>query len=288
MFQRTLLCTDLADGIHRFAQCLPQLHSLGLQQFTFFHCAPFLEEVNIPRPDTAAVEAAQAKLRSLVPPEFADRTTLDVQCGKTDTLLLEAIQRHQPDLVILGSSVKSLLTQRLFGSTLATLTQRISVPMLTLRPPLLQTYTPEELALRSQSLFRRLLLPYDNSESAQYLLTQVKKLVETASIKSIETCVLTQLVPTGSRFKSEQEALEQAETICTTAQSQLEALGVQAPIEVRVGEGPSELFKVASEYGVSAIALSSHKANKLLELSVPSFGGEVLRQSWHPVLFFPG
>jgi hypothetical protein len=47
------------------------------------------------------------------------------------------------------------------------------------------------------------------------------------------------------------------------------------------------VLAMAQEHDVSAIAIASSTLGKLIELSSPSFAGEILRRSWHPVVYFP-
>ncbi|MGB6169207.1 MAG: universal stress protein, partial [Geitlerinemataceae cyanobacterium] len=70
--------------------------------------------------------------------------------------------------------------------------------------------------------------------------------------------------------------------------ARLEALGLNAEIEVRQGDPLAELLDVALEYDITAIAIAARNMqNKLVDWSRPKFSAQVLRSSWHPVIFFP-
>ena len=59
------------------------------------------------------------------------------------------------------------------------------------------------------------------------------------------------------------------------------------PIEVREGDPLTEVLAAAQEADVSAIVTSSSVPNKLLSWSAPQFTDELLRRSWHPIIYFP-
>ena len=48
-----------------------------------------------------------------------------------------------------------------------------------------------------------------------------------------------------------------------------------------------ELERIALTFDISALAVSSRHFGKFWELSIPSLAGEIIRRSWHPVLFVP-
>jgi nucleotide-binding universal stress UspA family protein len=64
-------------------------------------------------------------------------------------------------------------------------------------------------------------------------------------------------------------------------------LGLQVHAEARLGNPYEEVLQAALEFDISAIAISSDNSGKLIEWSVRSFASELMRRSWHPVLFFP-
>jgi nucleotide-binding universal stress UspA family protein len=79
------------------------------------------------------------------------------------------------------------------------------------------------------------------------------------------------------------EAQEQLEPI----QAELEQLGLQVNTEVRLGNPYEEILDAALDFDISAIAIASDNLGKLFEFPARSFAGELMRRSWHPILFFP-
>jgi len=287
MFQSALICTDLTDGLYRLVRFVPSLAASGLKKIVFLHTVP-LAEGAVPRPDESREKAARDRLSPALADVPADvEVKLDVRSGNPTENILSAIRTHSPELLILGTPERSLLNEKLFGSTTISLCQRTSVPVMILRPQLISTYTEEELDLRCRHLFRYFLVPYDHSEQAQYTIAQIREKLGGQS-SALQCCLLAWVVDEVSRNPNlRQNAMEQAEKVLATVKLEVEGLGLQVETEVRTGNAVTELMDLAVERDISAIASSSRNVGRLIELSVPSLTGELLRKSWHPVIYFP-
>lgn len=287
MFQRVLICTDFTDGLYRLTRFVPSLAESGLTKIVFLHTAP-LAEGAVPRPDTEAVETARNRLSQAlenVPPGV--EVHLEVKSGRPIDHIPDTIDHHQVDLMILGTPGRNLLTEKLFGSTTMNLCQRTKIPIMILRPQLISAYTEEELMLRCRHLFCHFMIPFDGSESSEYTVEQIKQRMQQHP-NSLEACFLCWVVDEVSRNKElrKNEQAKAEETLARVKQD-LEALGLRVKTEVRVGNPVVELQEAAVDEDISAIASASRNVGKLIELSVPSLTGELLRKSWHPVLYFP-
>lgn len=289
MFQRIIICTDFSDGVYRLASCVPSLAAGGAKQIIFLHVVPLSEEREIPRPDEEKMQAARDRLSVALEnvPDGVDVRVV-VESGKPSDHILSNAKTHNADLIILGMPSRNLLAEKLFGSTTMNLCQRMAIPVMTLRPQLISTYTVEELDLRCRHLFRYLLLPYDGSAPSQHLVQQVKHYAQQPD-SSLECCMLFWVVDpsgrSGSVFK--EARAKEAEAKLAEVKADLEKLGLQVESEVRLGDPVPEVLKAAEVHDISAIAASSGSLGKLIEWSVPSFTGEILRRSWHPVIYFP-
>jgi nucleotide-binding universal stress UspA family protein len=104
---------------------------------------------------------------------------------------------------------------------------------------------------------------------------------------AIERCQLGWVVETTRRGISVPEKLAEAEAKIATTGQRFAAFDLTVTTEVRTGDPIAEMIKMASEGGVSAIAVTAHSLPKFLEWSRPSFPNQLLRSSFHPVLFFP-
>ncbi|MBW4644959.1 MAG: universal stress protein [Goleter apudmare HA4340-LM2] len=281
MFAKVLICTDFADGLHRLGHFVSSLAVGGIKQIVFLHTVPLWEKGIIPRVDTEKVEQAKTLLAEAVGENLADVTVkIEVQSGKPVETILKVAQSYQSELIVLGSQSHSLLTDKLMGgSTMAELSSRSPIPLLILRPQLISAYTSEELTLRCQHLFRFLLIPYDGSEVANYLVQKVKQQAEKQSGSCLEQCVLCWIVK-DLKDSQARETLSQV-------QADLETANLQVEIDIRKGQPVVELLEAAKIIDISAIAVSSGTMGTFREWLVSSFAGEILSRSWHPVLFFP-
>ncbi|NJO50364.1 MAG: universal stress protein [Leptolyngbyaceae cyanobacterium RM2_2_4] len=289
MFQRIIVCTDFSDGVYRLANCVPSLAAGGAKQIIFLHVVSLSDEREIPRPDEKKMQAARDRLSVALEnvPDGVDVRVV-VESGKPSDHIFNAAKTHNADLIILGMPSRNLLAEKLFGSTTMNLCQRMAIPVMTLRPQLVSTYTVEELNLRCRHLFRYLLLPYDGSAPSQYLVQQVKQFAQQPD-SSLECCMLFWVVDPSGRSGAvlKESRAKEAESKLIEVKADLAKLGLRVETEVRLGDPVPEVLKAAEVYDISAIATSSGSLGKLIEWSVPSFTGEILRRSWHPVIYFP-
>ena len=294
MFHRLLITTDFSDGLHRLVQFIPELAQAGLQQIVFLHCVPFEDDRNIPKVDEEKLALAKAKLSPALehcpdPIEVKiELPTCSSSAGARAKAILAAVEKYQSELVMVGTSIHSLLNEKLFGSTTSELAPKTSVPLLILRPQLVSAYTEEEMALRCQHLLRYLLIPFDGSQSAQHVVDYVVAKAENRPPQSLEACMLCWVLEKSGR--KEVSLLPKAKD-CTESlqalQQRLENLKLQVNIDVRQGNAIAEIQTVALDFDISAIVVSSKHFGRLWELSIPSFAGEMVRRSWHPILFVP-
>jgi nucleotide-binding universal stress UspA family protein len=288
MFQRLLICTDLTDGLQRLANFVPSLAASGIKHITFLHVIPLPEGREIPRPDPKKTQDAHDRLAVAQQQALPEVTVeISVQWGRPLDLILSTIKTARPDLVLLGTPVRSLFTEKLFGSTAAGLYQRITVPVMIFRPQLLSAYTCEELELRCRHLFRYLLIPYDGSKTADYLVSRIKQQAQDRSPDSLQSCLLAWVVRGGRREIPIAAQKDNAQAKLNVVRAELEALNLAVETQVLEGEEVLEMLLTAAEHDISAIATASDTFGKLVELSARSFTGEILRRSWHPVIYFP-
>jgi nucleotide-binding universal stress UspA family protein len=288
MFQKLVICTDFEDGLLRLASCLDSLAVGGIREVVFFHYVPMWEEGDIPRVDDQKIEAAHERFASVSAGFSGDLVVkFEVRSEQLVTNLLDVIQHYGSDLVILGSQSRTLLNEKIFGSTTTSLTEKLPVPMLVIRPVVLATFTDEELNLRCQCLFRHLLVAYDGTEASESLINMLIDRLQVNGQTMVKDCKLGWVMETTRRGVSIPEKLAEAETMITATGQRFSELGLETLTEVRTGDPIAEVIKMAGEGGVSAIAVTAHSLPKFLEWSRPSFPHQLLRSSFHPVLFFP-
>ncbi|MGQ9837437.1 MAG: universal stress protein [Cyanobacteriota bacterium] len=296
MFKNLLIATDRQDGLQRFGKCLVDLHSGGLERITFVHSIPWQEDnIRILEDITPEIRLQQTQLQELLSdvPSGLEVQVL-VQLSKPVDLILEAIQRYGSDLLITGMDTRNLLTEKLFGSTTINLLPKLKIPVMVMRPQLIAVFTLEELRLRSRHLFRCILVPFDFEEPRRQLLTHLGHLLSNTSQSQSQCQSVTLLYvidPSArhnqgvelERLKRKAEA-DLAQVIAPLAK-QIHA--VQLRTLVRVGSPLQEILATAADEDMTAIATASPNVGSFWEWSVRSLTGEILRRSWHPVLFFP-
>ena len=289
MFQRCLICTDFSDGLYRLVEFVPSLAAGGIQQIIFLHSVPLWEEGEIPRIDQEAIDKARDRFQTSLKnvPEGVE-VKIEVPSGRATDTIPKVAKQYKPDVILTGMPIQSLLQEKLFGSTASGLVRACVTPLLIVRSQLISTYTREELDLRCKHLFRYLLIPYDGSNPSKYLVQKVKEQAQNRPDNSLEKCMLLWVVDEGGRREVPKDyQVKEAQEKLQLVKAELEQLGLQVNAEVRLGNPYEEIMDAALEFDISAIAISSDNLGKLIEWPVRSFAGELMRRSWHPVLFFP-
>lgn len=289
MFQRALVSTDFEDGLYRLGKVVPSLVEGGLGKITFFHNVAVQTDRSVPRVNEEGIEAAQQRLHAIVEDAPGEATVdIHVECGRPSDNILKQVQETEAEVLFLGMPTRNLLSEKLFGSTTMGLVERTPVPMMILRPQLISTYTVEELAIRCRNLFHYLLIPYDGTEGATKFLETLQHQIRTAPPAQAHRYLLLWVIDDSIRRELRGDnPMQEAEERLHNAGDMLRQLGVTVDTEVREGDPLEEILRAAESYDISAIATSSRGIGGFMRWSVPSLTREILRQSWHPVLFFP-
>lgn len=286
MFKCALVCTDFDDSLQRLLEFVPDLVQSGLDQIVFFHNVSLTKDREIPRVDDDAV--TEAKHRLAVASQAAlpegKSVVVDVRSGRVIDNIAKVARCYDANILFLGTPTRSLLTEKIFGSTTTGIANQLDVPLVILRPQLISTYRVQELALRCQTLFDHLLVPFDGSDSAKCLVSQIKAAAQTNSHP--KQCTLCWVIDECIRIEL-RESEEQVQKLLDEVKADLESVGIEVFTEVRQGDPQPEILKSAEVNDISAIAICSGKSKGILQWSVPSFTSALLRSSWHPVIHFP-
>ncbi len=288
MFQSCLICTDFTDGLHRFIDCVPNLAQCGLNKIVFFHSVPLWEEGEVPRVDKEKMEQAQQRLQKALPnvPDGIE-VKIEVLSGKPLDTIPRVLKQHSIDVIMTGTSIKNLLQEKFFGNTSAGLAKITSQPLNIIRPELITTYTREELALRCQHLWRYLLIPYNDSETARYLIDEIKEYAQDRPENSLKQCMLMSVIDDCGRTSVlAKQRSEEAEAKLQSVKAELEELNIEVNTLVKTGNPLQEITTAALDFDISAIAIATDYRNSLLQWTVRSFANDVMRSSWFPVLLF--
>jgi len=287
MFKRALICTDFDDSLQRLAKFVPDLAKGGMEHIVFFHNVPLMTSREIPCVDEDKVSEARNLLASAESAVPAGTTVeIEVASGRPSENIVRAAKKHQPDIIFSGMPTRSALNEKLFGSTTLEIADKVSAPIMVMRPQLVSTYRETELSQRCQHLFEYILVPYDGSSSAQKLVGEIKAQIQSNPEGALQTCLLCWVVDDGGRIASNNPT-EAAQAELDKVKADLEGFGTEIETEVRVGNPLEELMKSGEIHDISAIAVCSGKSKGILKLTVPSFTNAIMRASWHPIIHFP-
>lgn len=288
MFQHCLICTDFSDSLHRLADFVPDLASSGAKRIVFLHTVSAWQGGRAIGVDESKIAAAKERLSgALKSIPSGIEVKVEVLCGRPTDKILQTIEKYQIDVVFVGTSIRSLLEEKFFGSTSVELVKSARVPLVVIRPQLITTYTREELALRCQHLWRYLLIPYNDSEAARYAIEQVKVHIQKHPEIAPKQCMLVWVVDDGGRQEVlTQSRLKAAKEKLEVVKAELETLGLKVNTEVRQGNPLHEILEAALYFDISAIAIATDPKPNLLSWAAPSCANEILRRSWFPVLYF--
>lgn len=288
MFQSCLICTDFTDGLHRLTDVVTDLAQFGLKQIVFFHSVPLWEEGEVPRVDEEKIQAAKDRFqKALNNTPSGIEVKAEVLSGKPLDTIPKILKNHPVDVILTGTPIKSLLQEQFFGSTSAGLAKLTSQPLNIIRPELISTCTTDELALRCRNMWRYLLIPYNDSESARYLIQQIKHYAQNRPENSLTHCMLLSVVDDSTRRGVVvEDRIEQAQTSLVSVKAELESLNLKVNMEVRKGNPLQETLAAAMDFDITAIAIATDYRNSLLQWTVRSYANDVMRSSWFPVLLF--
>ncbi|HEY9837707.1 MAG TPA: universal stress protein [Vampirovibrionales bacterium] len=288
MFKRVLISTDLSDGLLRLGKFLPSLAAGGMEHIVFVHSVPLWTKGQIPREDTEKITVARDRLNGIlthVPDGL--QVEVEVRSGNPTENILKAAEQYKSEVIILGASNRNLLSERLFGSTTLDLSGRTNIPLMTIPTALISPLTSEELDLRCRHLFRYILLPYADTPASGVLIKEFKRYAQNRPAHSLERCMLAWVIDGGVlRNVPKDYKLKEAHEKLAPLQAELEAIGLQVDVEVRLGEPVLDILDLAQMSDICAVALASNSLGKILDW-FPSFAAEVLRRSCEPVIFFP-
>ena len=280
MFRRILICTDLTDGLQRLISTVNDLQQIGVSQVVFAHCVPFAEESDIPHPDEKAVLAAQ---RCLDPAIAGNLSGIDLHIeigsGKPEEWLPSIAAQYRSELLVLGTPPRSFLVEKLFGSTSAALAQRCHLPLLALRPPLIQVYRQDELSLRCQNLFRELWISFDSMVTGQLLVDYLTHTLaqhweqnleqDAASDRpiAIDKCWLVAIVAQESRRFPNDHKIQEAQTYLEGFKTQLSSYGVAIETQIYTGQDWQDILSLTAgsntESNISAICVTANRGEEI-------------------------
>ena len=288
MFRRILVSTNFTDGLYRLGNFLPSLAAGGVEQIVFLTCVPLWTKGQIPREDREKIKAARDRLSPITEniPDGMD-VAIEIKSGPPIDNILTVAKTYKSEVIMLGSEPKTLLTDKIFGSSVIDLSARTHIPLVTFPTAILSAFTSEELDLRCRHLFRYVGIPYDDVDTSKQLVAAFKRCAEKRPANSLERCILAWIIDAGLlRDVPKDYLLKEAQEKLAAIKTELEALDLQVDIEVRLGEPVPDILEIARMSDISAIALGGKNLGSSWDW-VRNFTRDILRRSSEPTIFFP-
>lgn len=288
MFESCLICTDDKDGLQRFLSHVSALEESGLKEITFLHNVPLWDEGQVPRVDNEKIALMTEKFNSSLKPTEKVKVNIEITSGLVTENILKTIKKYKPECLMLGTSLRSATENRIFGSTTMSVIEKIDIPIMILRPQLISVYTSEELELRCRYLNRCWLVPCYDVDKARYLINQLKTYATGKSSTIPHKYIILAVIDDVSRSEIlVQNRIKEVETKLNEVKEELQSLGLEVEVMVKIGNPILETLEVALNEDISAIAVTDDREYGLLDWTIPSFTQKVLHRSWFPVVFFP-
>jgi nucleotide-binding universal stress UspA family protein len=238
-------------------------------------------------------ETAQEVL-SLAAKRFAGtglHPVTEVRRGDPASQILQAVARHQVDLVSMTTHGRGAAGRATYGSVADRVARESPVPVLMIRP---------DACAHEPPLIRRLLVPLDGSTLAEAALplagetakrlgvpVHLVQAVDTAAaLASLSGEGLFAISPSGEVYQQMVDALQQgAQQTLQGAAAQLQGEGVAASREVLSGS-PYLAIAEATKPG-DVIVMTSHGRSGVLRWLLGSVAEKLVREAPVPVLLVP-
>jgi nucleotide-binding universal stress UspA family protein len=198
--------------------------------------------------------------------------------GNLVSQIVEATQKENPDLVVIGQSHKRLLDQLYSGSDVTELIRRTSVPVLVYKPP------TDKIDLLDKP-FERPLLATDWSaagDQAEKLLQPLKEIVRQINIIHVAD----EKDLKGSAMEIQKLRI-QSRTKLDKIADRLEAGGISARAHVYIGDPLEEIERAAKDCQASMIVLGSSSKSAWKERWLGSLPRAIAETSDYPTLIVP-
>ncbi|NDY43466.1 universal stress protein [Dissulfurirhabdus thermomarina] len=275
MFKRLLIATDTDAASPRILECLPEGNPLGVEEIVLVHVAG---------PDAAgAADRIAAARRGLEARGFCVK--VDLPAGVPTRAILEAADRHDASVIVVGSHHRGTLRGALVGSTSYSVLHETDRPVLLVR--LWGDGACDAPAGPAQCL-RHILFPTDFSETAERAFLYLEALARAAGSEVTLYHVhdraridpyLRDRLPEFDRV--DRERLERLK-------AHLEANGAgPCHVEVSYGVPAQRILHLARNKDFSLVVMGTQGRGFLPEVYMGSTANAVARHGPLPVLFVP-
>jgi nucleotide-binding universal stress UspA family protein len=230
-----------------------------------------------------AVEIAAEYLATVQKDAMSEgqRVATRVLDGDAAEAVLAAVDDSGVDLIAISTHGRSGISRWLFGSVATHILERISVPLLVLRPK--EGEDPGE----PGPAVKKILVPLDGSGLAMSILPVVEEFAKTMGASLVLYHSVAPLAPypgfeaVGVAALSEtiEEMQRQAKEILARAAKKVKSRGVEATTVVSLGTAVDGVLSAARELNVDLIAIATHGRSGLGRVVLGSVADSVIRRS---------
>ncbi len=207
--------------------------------------------------------------------------------GRPATEILDYAERENIGLIVMATHGRSGVKRWLLGSIASKVVRAAECPVVLIRGT-----TPQD-ELRERGALKRVLVPLDGSAESETVVPYIAELAaglkaEVILFQSVDQAFhVTQ--PRGTirtPFSPEEMApiLEEVEISLDRARQVLREKNVTSNIEVRIGDAPEEILKIADEVQADLVAMSTHGRSGLSRWAFGSVAEKVLYAATSPIL----
>jgi nucleotide-binding universal stress UspA family protein len=294
MFPRILLATDFSQHAEKLVGCLGDLRSVGAEEVLL---------LNVVEPGHPIGLASDYLTRALEWKEDSEqrltaiqrqvagmglRVRSRVEIGVPYLEIVRVAQEERVSLIGMGTHGRGFVKGVVLGSVTQNVVRHATVPVLVMKPKVIEKLDSAECDFVCQQFFHRVLLPTDFSPCADEALALVKRLQDAGTQEVIVLHVQDvrylrpHLADRMDEFnRKDRERLERI-------RAGLEFFGLKSTVLLREGVPFQEIEKVAKEEDVSLIVIGSKGRSALADVMLGSVSDAVIRRHPRPVLVVRG
>jgi len=285
VFEKVLVALDFSAYSQNILDCISRIP--GIQEVVLVHVvdathASKLGWTHGPHIENARIVMAEKKealehlgLRVHISVEVIVNV---ITQGTVPLAILEAAETNNISLIVMGARGINPVQELLLGSVSSSVIRNAKTSVLILHFPSVPGSGTASVCPGDRTLFSTVLVPTDFSISADAAFSFVK------TMPGITEVILIHVV---TRAESQQEieaTVQDARTRLGEQKKDLEALGIQATIHVRVGDATEMILSVAEEDNIPLIAMSAAGNDWFHNLMIGSTTYTVVRRARRPVL----
>jgi nucleotide-binding universal stress UspA family protein len=294
MFPRILFPTDFSQHAEKLVGCLGDLRAVGAEEVLL---------LNVVEPGSPIGLASDYLARALEWKEDSEqrlaaiqrqvvgmglRVRSRVEIGVPYLEIVRVAEEERVSLIAIGTHGYSFVKGAVLGSVTHNVVRHATVPVLVMKPKVIEKLDSAECDFVCQQLFHRILFPTDFSPCADEALTLMKHLHDAGTQEVIVLHVqdVRHLRPHLADRMDEFNRKDGARL--ERIRAGLDFFGLKSKVLLCEGVPFQEIEKVAKEQDVSLIVIGSKGRSALADVMLGSVSDAVIRRHPRPVLVVRG